>query len=139
MQKLLLLLTKKIIKSSFCHYNNNSVLEYHLCCSGWSYEGWKSPFYPDNLYNRYWLSYYSQIFDFVEIDSTFYRMSSKFMVNNWFKITPDNFRFAVKFPKFVTHEKRLQDVGKEIEQYMIRYLFFSFSYLRLFRLQKVWI
>jgi uncharacterized protein YecE (DUF72 family) len=92
-------------------------LEYHLGCSGWSIEGWKSPFYPDNLDNRYWLSYYSQIFDFVEIDSTFYRTPSKFMVNNWFKRTPDNFRFAVKFPKVVTHEKRLQDVGKEIEQF----------------------
>ena len=92
-------------------------MEYYLGCSGWSYDGWKGPFYPKDLDNRYWLSYYSQIFDFVEIDSTFYRIPSKFMVNNWSKRTPENFRFAVKFPKIITHDKRLKDVEKDIEQF----------------------
>ena len=92
-------------------------LKYFLGCSGWSYDGWKGPFYPKELDNRYWLSYYSQIFDFVEIDSTFYRIPSKFMVNNWDKRTTDNFRFAVKFPKVITHYKRLKDVKKDIERF----------------------
>ena len=92
-------------------------MEYYLGCSGWSYDGWKGPFYPKDLDNRYWLSYYSQIFDFVEIDSTFYRIPSKFMVNNWNKRTPESFRFAVKFPKIITHDKRLKDVEKDIEQF----------------------
>jgi uncharacterized protein YecE (DUF72 family) len=39
------------------------------------------------------------------------------MVNNWNKRTPDNFRFAVKFPKVITHDKRLKDVRKDIEQF----------------------
>jgi uncharacterized protein YecE (DUF72 family) len=94
------------------------ILEYYLGCSGWSYDGWKGTFYnPSDLDNRYWLSYYSQIFDFVEIDSTFYRMPSAFMVNNWNKRTPDNFKFAVKFPKVITHDKRLKDVEKDIEKF----------------------
>ncbi|HET7643783.1 MAG TPA: DNA polymerase IV [Nitrososphaeraceae archaeon] len=92
-------------------------MDYCLGCSGWSYEGWKGHFYPKDLDKRYWLSYYSQIFDFVEIDSTFYRIPSSFMVNNWNKRTPDNFRFAVKFPKVVTHDKRLNNVQKDIEQF----------------------
>jgi len=92
-------------------------MEYYLGCSGWSYEGWKGPFYPIDLDNRYWLSYYSQIFDFVEIDSTFYRIPSAFIVNNWNKRTPDNFRFAVKFPKVITHDKRLKGVDKDIERF----------------------
>ena len=93
-------------------------MKYYLGCSGWSYDGWKGPFYyPNELDNKYWLSYYSQIFDFVEIDSTFYRMPSKFMVNNWSKRTQDNFRFAVKFPKVITHDKRLKDVEKDIERF----------------------
>ncbi len=94
------------------------VLEYYLGCSGWSYDGWKGPFYyPQDLDNRYWLSYYSQIFDFVEIDSTFYKIPSKFMVDKWNKRTRDNFRFAVKFPKLITHDKRLKEVRKEIENF----------------------
>ena len=64
-------------------------MEYYLDCSGWSYDGWKGPFYPKDLDNRYWLSYYSQLFDFVEIDSTFYKIPSKFMANNWNKRTPE--------------------------------------------------
>ena len=92
-------------------------MEYYVGCSGWSYDGWKGPFYPKDLDNRYWLSYYSKIFDFVEIDSTFYKIPSKFMVNNWNKRTPKNFKFAVKFPKVITHDKRLNNVEKDIEQF----------------------
>jgi uncharacterized protein YecE (DUF72 family) len=94
------------------------VLEYYLGCSGWSYNGWRGSFYyPEDLDKKYWLSYYSQIFDFVEIDSTFYQIPSPFMVNNWNKKTPVNFRFAVKIPKVITHDKRLKDVQKEIEKF----------------------
>jgi uncharacterized protein YecE (DUF72 family) len=39
------------------------------------------------------------------------------MVNNWKKRTPDNFRFAVKFPKVITHDKRLKGVDKDIERF----------------------
>ncbi len=92
-------------------------MEYYLGCSGWSYDGWKGSFYPEDLDNRYWLSYYSKIFDFVEIDSTFYKIPSKFIVNNWNKRTPENFKFAVKFPKVITHDKHLKDVEKDIEQF----------------------
>ena len=93
-------------------------MEYYLGCSGWSYDGWKGSFYyPQDLDNKYWLPYYSHIFDFVEIDSTYYRIPSTYMVNNWSKRTPDYFRFAVKFPKVVTHDKRLNNVQKDIEQF----------------------
>jgi len=51
------------------------------------------------------------------MDSTFYRIPSKFMVNNWDKRTTDNFRFTVKFSKVITHDKRLKDVGKDIERF----------------------
>ena len=57
------------------------------------------PLYPPNLENRNWLSYYSSVFDFVEIDSTFYRIPAKYMVQNWANRTPHNFKFTAKFPK----------------------------------------
>jgi hypothetical protein len=44
------------------------------------YSAWQGPFYPLNLENSKWLSYYSQVFDFVEIDSSFYRIPNEFMV-----------------------------------------------------------
>jgi uncharacterized protein YecE (DUF72 family) len=93
-------------------------LQYHIGCSGWSYSAWLGPFYPSKLENADWLRYYSQIFDYVEIDSSFYRMPSKFMVKNWAKKTPDNFRFTAKFPKVITHDKHLVDVNEEVYTYL---------------------
>jgi uncharacterized protein YecE (DUF72 family) len=93
-------------------------LQYYIGCSGWSYSAWKGPFYPPNLESSEWLKYYSQIFDYVEVDSSFYRIPNQFMVKNWFKKTPDNFRFTAKFPKVITHDKHLVDVDKEVEVFL---------------------
>jgi uncharacterized protein YecE (DUF72 family) len=89
-------------------------LQFRIGCSGWSYTSWTGPFYPPNLENSDWLRFYSQIFDYVEIDSTFYRIPNEFMVKNWAKRTPDNFRFTAKFPKVITHDKQLVDVEDEV-------------------------
>jgi uncharacterized protein YecE (DUF72 family) len=76
------------------------------------------PFYPPNLENSDWLRFYSQVFDYVEIDSSFYRIPNQFMVKNWVKRTPDNFRFTAKFPKVITHEKLLVDVEDDVERFL---------------------
>ena len=93
-------------------------MEFFIGCSGWSYTAWKGPFYPPNLESSEWLRYYSQIFDYVEIDSSFYKIPSQFMVKNWDRKTPDNFRFAAKFPKIITHDKHLVDVKEEVELFL---------------------
>ena len=86
-------------------------------CSGWSYTSWQGPFYPTNIENSGWLKYYSHVFDYVEIDSSFYTIPNIIMVNNWANRTPGNFKFTAKFPKIITHDKRLKDVGVELEQF----------------------
>jgi uncharacterized protein YecE (DUF72 family) len=93
-------------------------LKYHIGCSGWSYSSWKGPFYPPNLENSDWLRFYSQIFDYVEIDSSFYSIPDQFIVKNWFKKTPENFGFTAKFPKTVTHDKYLVEVEEEVELFL---------------------
>ena len=70
--------------------------------------------------NKGWLPYYYQIFDYVEIDSTFYNIPSESMVRNWNKRTPDNFRFTAKFPKIITHEKKFKNVEKQLELFYER-------------------
>jgi uncharacterized protein YecE (DUF72 family) len=57
------------------------------------------------------------VFDYEEIESSFYRIPTVFMVNNWAKRTPKNFKFTAKFPRAITHEKRLKHVDKELEQF----------------------
>ena len=93
-------------------------MEFRIGCSGWSYTSWTGPFYPPNLENSDWLRFYSQIFDYVEIDSSFYRIPNEFMVKNWAKRTPDNFRFTAKFPKVITHDKHLVDIENEVDLFL---------------------
>lgn len=89
----------------------------YIGCSGWSYTSWQGPFYPSSIENKLWLPYYSQVLNYVEIDSTFYRIPSEFMVKNWNRRTPDNFRFTAKFPKVITHDKRFKNVDKELSTF----------------------
>ncbi len=94
-------------------------LNLYVGCSGWSYKGWMGTFYPSNLENKNWLSYYSKFFRFVEVDSTFYSIPSRFIVRGWKEKTPDDFKFILKFPKKITHDNKMQDVSKDL------YVFFK--------------
>ena len=93
-------------------------LQYYVGCLRWSYSSWQGPFYPRTLDNSAWLKYYSRVFDYVEIDSSFYRIPTIFMVKNCYKRSPQNFKFTAKFPKIITHDKRLKDVDKELERFL---------------------
>jgi uncharacterized protein YecE (DUF72 family) len=101
-------------------------LQYYIGCSGWSYSSWLGPFYPKGIENSKWLRYYSKVFNYVEIDSTFYRIPNEFMVKNWYNRTPDDFRFTAKFPKVITHDKRLSDFDED----QLNYFFESISELK---------
>jgi uncharacterized protein YecE (DUF72 family) len=90
---------------------------FYIGCSGWSYDAWLGYFYPANLERKDFLKYYSQVFDFVEIDSSFYRPPNLFMTKRWASLTPDDFRFTAKFPRSITHEKRLSEPEKELRYF----------------------
>ncbi len=87
-------------------------------CTGWSYSGWSGTFYPKGMKSSDWLKYYSQIFDITEINSTFYKIPDKSITKRWHDDTPDNFRFTAKFPKIITHEKRLKDVSSDVFSFL---------------------
>jgi uncharacterized protein YecE (DUF72 family) len=76
---------KKLLSMFFYIMQRN--LQYFIGCSGWSYTSWQGPFYPRGIENNNWLKYYSKVFDYVEIDSSFYRIPNEFMVKNWYKRT----------------------------------------------------
>jgi len=78
-------------------------------CSGWSYKDWQGIFYPKGLAAKDYLSYYSKVFNCVEIDSSFYRIPNQFMVTQWRNNTPDGFLFSPKLPKKITHENKLKN------------------------------
>jgi uncharacterized protein YecE (DUF72 family) len=87
-------------------------LQLYIGCSGWSYSAWLGHFYPKGLEGAKYLEYYSQVFNYVEIDSSFYRAPNQLTVSRWARVTPNAFKFTAKFPKSITHDKRL---GQGIE------------------------
>jgi uncharacterized protein YecE (DUF72 family) len=76
---------------------------YWLGCSGWAYEDWLGPFYPTGTEPGEFLERYARVFRTVEVDSSFYRAPTPFLVRRWASRTPADFRFALKVPKDVTH------------------------------------
>jgi uncharacterized protein YecE (DUF72 family) len=77
--------------------------------SGWTYDGWRGPFYPDRERKRDWLRFYAARFPTTEINGSFYRTPSLEAVRCWRDDTPESFRFAWKASKFITHWKRLSE------------------------------
>ncbi len=75
--------------------------------SGWTYDGWRGPFYPADVPKARWLQWYGQQFPSTEVNGSFYRTPSIEAVRGWRKQTPDHFVFAWKASKFITHWKRL--------------------------------
>ncbi len=88
--------------------------------SGWSYDGWVGPFYPDKLPRNQWLGHYAQHLDAVELNASFYRLPMQNMLNGWAKRTPDSFSFSVKAWQQLTHRKRLQDCGEQLQVFFER-------------------
>lgn len=86
--------------------------------SGWSYHHWRGTFYPAEVPQRLWLSYYADRFDTVEVNATFYRLQRPETVQRWASEVPDDFSFAVKLSRYVTHIRRLREVESAVETFL---------------------
>jgi uncharacterized protein YecE (DUF72 family) len=91
-----------------------------LGTQGWNYDAWVGPFYPSGTRAADFLSTYARAFDTVEVDSTFYAVPSERTVLGWAERTPAHFRFALKLPQLVTHERRLRDADDVLAQFLDR-------------------
>jgi uncharacterized protein YecE (DUF72 family) len=75
--------------------------------SGWHYDSWRGPFFPQSLALKDQLQYYSSQFSTTELNGVFYRTPSLDAVRTWRAQTGEDFVFAWKASKFITHWKRL--------------------------------
>jgi uncharacterized protein YecE (DUF72 family) len=78
--------------------------------SGWRYAPWRGTFYPQGLPQRAELEYASAHFPAIEINGSFYSLQRPQSYASWYADTPEDFVFAVKGPRFITHMKRLRDI-----------------------------
>jgi uncharacterized protein YecE (DUF72 family) len=87
---------------------------------GWNYTAWVGPLYPPGTRPSEFLSAYARAFRAVEVDSTFYAVPDARAVRAWAGRTPDDFTFALKMPKEVTHERRLRDADDVVREFLDR-------------------
>lgn len=85
--------------------------------SGWAYRHWRGVLYPEEVPSRQWLGYYAQIFDTVELNSTFYHLPRPTTVQRWHDQAPPDFRFAVKVSRLITHQRRLRDCTEALQTF----------------------
>jgi uncharacterized protein YecE (DUF72 family) len=83
--------------------------EVFIGTSGWTYDGWRGPFYAKDLPKKNRLAWYATQFPTAEINGSFYRTPPLEAVRTWRDQTPKDFMFAWKASKFITHWKRLKE------------------------------
>ena len=89
--------------------------ELRLGTQGFSYADWVGVFYPPGSKPADYLRFYAQVFDTVELDTTFYSTPRPTLVQAWADNTPDGFLFTAKLPQVITHEKHLKDCEKDLD------------------------
>jgi uncharacterized protein YecE (DUF72 family) len=93
--------------------------------SGWTYGPRRGNFYPPGLLHADELSYASRQVDTIEINGTFYGLQRPDSFARWYDETPEDFVFAVKGPRFITHIRRLREIETPLAN------FFASGVLRL--------
>ena len=86
--------------------------------SGWRYTPWRGVFYPEDLPQRLELWYASRVLPTIEINGSFYSLQRPEYFAQWYDATPEDFVFAVKGPRFITHMKRLKDVETPLANFL---------------------
>ena len=82
--------------------------------SGFSYKEWKGSFYPDDIAADEMLAFYATQLGAVEINNTFYRMPRTSVIESWASAVPNDFRFAIKASRRITHQSRLKNCEEPV-------------------------
>ncbi len=85
--------------------------------SGWSYKDWRGSFYPDDLPREDELGYAASRFDTLEINGTFYGLTTPAVCREWYQVAPRGFVYSVKGSRFITHNKKLSDVESALANF----------------------
>jgi uncharacterized protein YecE (DUF72 family) len=86
--------------------------------SGWTYAPWRGVFYPKGLPQKRELEFAASQFPSIEINGTFYGMQRPDAFAFWAEQTPEDFMFAVKAPRYITHIRRLRDAATPLANFI---------------------
>jgi uncharacterized protein YecE (DUF72 family) len=97
--------------------DGTTVSRIHVGCSGWVYKHWRGILYPEGLPQKRWFERYTEEFDTVEINASFYRLPLASTFDGWRDKAPDGFCYAVKVNRFITHLKKLAGVEEAVAEF----------------------
>jgi uncharacterized protein YecE (DUF72 family) len=95
------------------------MIHWYLGTIGYSYKDWLGSFYPPGTSQRRYLSYYSKIFNSVEIDTTFHSIPQPASVIAWLNSTPPYFKFCLKTPQQITHVLKLSSAHGPMQEFLV--------------------
>lgn len=93
------------------------VKEWRIGCSGFYNKHWKGIFYPKDLPQSKFFNFYSEKFNSLELNVTFYRFPQAETLKKWYDKSPEGFNFSVKAPKLITHMKKLNDCERLFDDF----------------------
>ena len=92
----------------------------HIGTSGWHYDHWTGPFYPENLSPNDYFGFYAKHLHSVEINNSFYRLPTKETIIHWRDTSPPGFIFTVKASRYITHMKKLKRPNDSLKSLLER-------------------
>lgn len=90
----------------------------YVGCPVWASAAWVGKLFTADAPRRDWLRQYSSAFNTVEGNSTFYALPTAAAVRRWAETARPGFRFVLKFPRVISHEKQLVDAEAETEAFL---------------------
>jgi uncharacterized protein YecE (DUF72 family) len=97
-----------------------SIKNYFLGCPIWANMDWVGKIYPKSAKRTELMKYYSQVFNSIEGNNTLYGMPEPNTVRQWREQSDENFRFCLKFPETISHQKKLVNVQVETAEFLHR-------------------
>lgn len=92
-------------------------IKWHIGCSGFSYKEWREEFYPKGLAPSKWFNYYTEHFDTLELNVTFYRFPTLNSLQGWYNKAKEGFSFSAKVPRSITHFKKFEETERMINDF----------------------
>ncbi len=89
----------------------------YIGTSGWNYDHWQGPFYPQDVEKQKWLEYYQERFLSVEINNSFYQLPDKKTFAGWKNTVREDFIFSVKASRYITHMKKLKQPKEALHNF----------------------
>lgn len=90
----------------------------YIGTSGWNYKHWKGPFYPENMSDDRLLRFYADHFGTVEVNNSFYHLPEKKTFRHWKDTVGEDFVFAVKASRYITHMKKLKCGKRPVNRFL---------------------